>query len=93
MLQKLSVNNFDWIKCTSQLNEDFKTLMTNTDKEYFLKVNVQYLEKLQDLHNDLPFSPERMKILKVEKLLANIHDKTEYVIHIRKYFNCVNQKV
>ena len=93
MLQKLSVNNFDWIKCTSQLNEDFKTLMTNTDEEYFLKVNVQYLEKLQDLHNDLPFSPERMKILKVEKLLANIHDKTEYVIHIRKYFNCVNQKV
>ena len=93
MLQKLSVNNFDWIKCTSQLNEDFKTLMTNTDKEYFLKVNVQYLEKLQDLHNDLPFLPERMKILKVEKLLANIHDKTEYVIHIRKYFNCVNQKV
>ena len=92
MLQKLSVNNFDWIKCTSQLNEDFKTLMTNTDEEYFLKVNVQYLEKLQDLHNDLPFSPERMKILKVEKLLANIHDKTEYVIHIRKYFNCVNQK-
>ena len=93
MLQKLSVNNFDWIKCTSQLNEDFKTLMTNTDEEYFLKVNVQYLEKLQDLHNDLPFLPERMKILKVEKLLANIHDKTEYVIHIRKYFNCVNQKV
>ena len=93
MLQKLSVNNFDWIKCTSQLNEDFKTLMTNTDEEYFLKVNVQYLEKLQDLHNDLPFSPERMKILKVEKLLANIHDKTEYVIHIGKYFNCVNQKV
>ena len=93
MLQKLSVNNFDWIKCTSQLNEDFKTLMTNTDEEYFLKVNVQYLEKLQDLHNDLPFSPERMKILKVEKLLANIHDKTEYDIHIRKYFNCVNQKV
>ena len=93
MLQKLSVNNFDWIKCTSQLNEDFKTLMTNTDEEYFLKVNVQYLEKLQDLHNDLPFLPERMKILKIEKLLANIHDKTEYVIHIRKYFNCVNQKV
>ena len=93
MLQKLSVNNFDWIKCTSQLNEDLKTLMTNADEEYFLKVNVQYLEKLQDLHNDLPFSPERMKILKVEKLLANIHDKTEYVIHIRKYFNCVNQKV
>ena len=24
-----------------------------------------------------------MKIEKIEKLLANLHDKTEYVIHIR----------
>ena len=24
-----------------------------------------------------------MKIEKVEKLLANLHDKTEYVVHIR----------
>ena len=36
-----------------------------------------------ELHNDLPFLPERMKIKKVEMLLANLHDKIEYVIHIR----------
>ena len=47
------------------------------------EVNVQYLEKLHELHNDLPFLPERMKIEKVEKLVASLHDKTEYVIHIR----------
>ena len=29
------------------------------------------LEKLQELHNDLPFLPERMKIEKVKKLVAN----------------------
>ena len=27
--------------------------------------------------------PERLKIEKVEKLVTNLHDKTEYVIHIR----------
>ena len=27
--------------------------------------------------------PERTKIKKVEKLVANLHDETEYVIHIR----------
>ena len=29
------------------------------------------LEKLQEFHNDLPFLPERMKIEKVKKLVAN----------------------
>ena len=37
-------------------------------------------EKLHRFHNDLPFLPERMKIEKVEKLAANLHDKTEYAI-------------
>ena len=35
------------------------------------------IEKLHDLHNDLPFLPERMKIEKVEKLLVNLHEKKE----------------
>ena len=34
------------------------------------------------LKNDLSFLLERMKIEKVEKLVANLHDKTECVIHI-----------
>ena len=41
------------------------------------------MEKLHELHNNLPFLPERMKIEKFEKLVASLHDKTEYVTHIR----------
>ena len=37
----------------------------------FLQVDFQYLEKLCELHNDLPFLPEEMKIEKVKKLVAN----------------------
>ena len=33
------------------------------------------LKNLLELHNDLPFLPERMKIEKVEKLVANLHHK------------------
>ena len=44
--------------------------------------DIQYLGKLHEVHNDLPFLPERMNIRKVEKLVANLHDKTSYVIHI-----------
>ena len=31
-----------------------------------------------------------MKIEKVKKLVANLHDKTEYVIHIRKLKQTLN---
>ena len=49
----------------------------------FVKVDFQYLEKFHELHNDLPFLPERMKIKKVKNLVTNLLDKTEYVTHIR----------
>ena len=52
-------------------------------KDSFFEVEAQYPEKVHELHNNLPFLPERMKIEKVEKLAANLHDKTEYVICIR----------
>ena len=34
-------------------------------------MDVQYIEKLNELHKDLLFSPDRMKNEKVEKLEAN----------------------
>ena len=38
----------------------------------------------------VPFSPERIKVEKVEKLVTNLHDKTEYVIHIRYLKQALN---
>ena len=71
MSQKLPVNNFEWIKDTSQFNEDFiKNYNEESDEGYFLEVDVQYPEKLHELHNDLPFLPERMNIEKVENLFT-----------------------
>ena len=91
MSQKLPVNNFEWIKVSSQFNEGFiKIYNEESDEGYFLEVDVQYLEKLYEIHNDLPFLPERMKIEKVEKLVADLHDETEYVIHIKKLKQALN---
>ena len=84
MLQKLPVNKFEWIKDTSQFNEDFiQKYNEESDEGYFLEVDVQHSKNLHKLLNDLPFLPERMKIEKVGKLVTNLHDKTKYVIHIR----------
>ena len=63
MPQKLQVNNFEWIKNTSQFNEDLKkNYNEENNEEYFLEVDAQYLEN--ELHNYLSFLPERMKIEK-----------------------------
>ena len=51
-----------------------KNYNEENDEGYFLKVDV--LEKLHDLHNDLPFSPERIKIEKVENIVAKLRAKT-----------------
>ena len=94
MAQKLPVNNFEWTKYTFQFNEDFiKNYNEKSDEGYFLEVVVQYLEKLHGFHNDCPFLPERMKIEKDEKLVANLHDKTEYVINIRNLKQALNHRL
>ena len=88
---KLPGNKFGWIKETSQFNEDFiKSYDEESQEGYFLEADVQYPEKLHDLHYDLPFLLVQMKIEKVEKLVANLYDKTEYVIRIRNLKQALN---
>ena len=45
---------------------------------------------LHEVDNDLPFLPTKMKIEKVEKLVANLHDQPEYAMHIRKLKEALN---
>ena len=67
-----------------KFNEDFiKNYDEDSDKEYILEVDVKYPKNLYDLHSDLPFLPERMKINKCSKLVCNLYNKNNYVVHIR----------
>ena len=94
MQQKLLQNNFEWIKDISQFNEGFiKSYTEASDEGCFLEADVYYFEELRERRNGLQFLPERMKIEKVEKLVANLHDKTEYLIHIRKSKQVLNQRL
>ena len=58
-----------------------------------LKIYVQYPEKSHEFHNDLPFLVERMKFEKTEELVINLHDKTQYVIHIRNLKQTLNHGI
>ena len=57
-------------------------------KEILLKV--QYLEKLHEILNDLPFLLEKIKIEKVEKLVGNLHGGNEFSIHITNLKEALN---
>ena len=82
--QKLPVNGFKWEKNILKFNDDFiKKYDGDGDKGYILEVDIEYPKDLADLHSDLPFLPERMKINKCDKLICDLYNKNKYVVHIK----------
>ena len=67
-----------------------KTIKKHGGRAYFLEIDFENLVNLHKFHNDLPFYPQRMKTEKVEKLGANLHDREEYVIHLRNLKPALN---
>ena len=79
MSQKLPVNGFEWVKDVSSINKNLKTFIKliknydeDSDEGYFFEVDIECPKYLHDLHSDLPFLPERMKINKCHKLVCNL---------------------
>ena len=91
--QSLPLNNFEWIEDTSQYNKDFiKNYNEESDEGYYLEIDVHCLEKLCELHNDLPFLLERMKI-ESRKACVNVIVQTEYIILIRNLKQVLNHRL
>ena len=82
-------SNNGYLFIIKELAEEFEAQFTCLGES----TEVQYLEELHDFHNDLPFLPKRMKTEKVEKLAANLHDKNEYVIHVRNLKQALNDRL
>ena len=81
MSQKLPVDGFKWMD-TSLIDKKFTKfikLMKNYDEKsdegYILGVDIDYPKQLHDLHSDLPFLRERIKINKYNKPVCNLYDK------------------
>ena len=76
MCEKLPANGLKWVEDLSQFNEDFiKNYDENSNKGYFVEVDVDYPKNLFNSHKDLPYLAEKKKIGKFEKLICNIQDK------------------
>ena len=79
MSQSLPTGRFRWVDIKPN---EISKLAARTNKGYLLEVDVSYPRELHDSHNDLPFMCVRMKINGVEKLVPNLKDKKNCIIHI-----------
>ena len=87
--QNLPLYGFNWVEIILNLKKiSWKRTMEIVIKDIFLRLMFNILKN--DLLNDLPFLPEGKKILKIEKLLANLHDKKEYFIHMGNLKQALN---
>ena len=92
MSQKLPVNSFKSVKKLSKFVALFiKNYYENKDKGYILEVDVEYPKNLFSLHKDLPFLAERKKIEKYKKLVCNIYNKENYVVHRKALKQALNR--
>ena len=84
MSQPLPVDGFDCVKNVSKIDEDFiKNYDEDSDRGYIFDADIDYPRELHDLHSDLPFLPERMKVNKCNKLVCNLYSKN----------NCYSYKI
>ena len=74
MSQTLLVNSFKWKTNMLKFNEFIRNYDKDSNKGYILEVDVEYPIDLHDLHSNLPFLPERMRINKCNKLVCNFYD-------------------
>ena len=73
MSKHLPTSGFEWM--TDDQLDDWKHLSC------FLEVDLDYPENLHDLHNDYSLASERVKIGNIEKLIPNLNNNTNYVVH------------
>ena len=80
----MPVNDLKWVEDISEFEKSFiKSYNEERDEWNFLEVDIQYRGKLGG----------RMKIERVRKLVANLYDKTDYVIHITNLKQALNHRL
>ncbi|XP_065665727.1 uncharacterized protein LOC136087148 [Hydra vulgaris] len=87
LIQYLDANNlYGWAMSKPLLTHGFGWMDEDELKNWrsvpcILEVDLDYPDHLHDEHNDYPLAPERVKVDKVEKLIPNLNNKKNYVVH------------
>lgn len=78
MSQLLPVRGFKWL--TEEELDEIKQ-DHNKIKSCTLEVDLECPKELDDYRSDYPLAPESIEVNKVEKLIPNLNDKKNYVLH------------
>ena len=78
------------IKNLNKFIKLLKNFVEDSGKGHILELHVEYPKDLHHLHSDLPFLPEKIKIIKCNKLVCNLYDKNKHVVHIRALTQALN---
>ena len=91
MSMKLPTHGFKWLTGGEMENlYENQVLQVWNKTPCILEVDLQYPEKMHNLHNDYPLCPEGVKCKNgVEKLIPNLRDKKKYVIHYKNLIQCL----
>ena len=86
-IQYLDANNlYGWAMSKPLPTHGFKWMKANELETWevypcILEVDLEYPQSLHDLHSDYPLAPEQIEVNKVKKLIPNLSNKKNYVIH------------
>ena len=70
-VSKTSNKWFKWVKYLSKSNESvIKNYGKNSDRGYFLEVDIDYPKKNFKSHKDLPFSAARKELINRQKYIS-----------------------
>lgn len=88
MSQSLPTGNFSWVDVNSF---NINNMEKDPNVGFILEVDLEYPIELHDDHNDLPFCCMNKKTphAKLEKLIVDLNDKKNYVIHYKTLLQCL----
>jgi hypothetical protein len=99
MSQSLPFADFRFLAPREINNLDYMNVAPDANTGYILEVDLEYPTHLHDAHNDYPLAPESLLITEsilspyckgfeqkhvdCRKLVPNLHDKKNYIVHYR----------
>lgn len=93
--QYLPHSEFKWLTAEEIEHFDINIHCSNPNSEigYILEVDMVYPPELHDLHDEFPFCPENIRPpverSRQVKLIPNLFDKNNYVIHYRNLYQAL----
>ena len=81
MSQLLPVDGFEWLSACNLPQWNF--ICKDDGFGCILEVDLEYPEALHDSHNEYPLAPESVKMNKVDKLIPNLQNKTNDILHYK----------